>query len=203
MSQQTPKVMLKRSKKARRWRLVVNHDAIAMLTVPHRLSQQVIAKIIGDHSAWIESRVKARRAAIDKARSIYEDHNGLIPFFGEWIDPFGISADFYRKEARKFFSAECVRLAETIGVGFDRIRIADQKSRYGSCSAHKTLSFSWRIIKAPLFVAEYIAAHEVAHLKYMHHKKTFWECVAYLSPKFETAEKWLKENNDFLRFDPC
>jgi predicted metal-dependent hydrolase len=54
------------------------------------------------------------------------------------------------------------------------------------------LSFSWRLILAPPFVLEYLAAHEVAHLGEMNHGPAFWRLVARLDPDFKTARAWLK-----------
>ena len=50
-----------------------------------------------------------------------------------------------------------------------RISVRDQNTRWGSCSSTGTLSFSWRLILAPPFVLDYLAAHEVAHLEEMNH----------------------------------
>ena len=36
------------------------------------------------------------------------------------------------------------------------------------------LNFSWRLILAPPFVLDYLAAHEVAHLVHMNHSDAFW-----------------------------
>jgi predicted metal-dependent hydrolase len=49
-------------------------------------------------------------------------------------------------------------------VTIKRISVRDQSSRWGSCSNARVLSFSWRLILAPPFVLDYLAAHEVAHL---------------------------------------
>ena len=55
-----------------------------------------------------------------------------------------------------------------------RVSIRDQSSRWGSCTSAGSLSFSWRLILAPPFVLDYLAAHEVAHLVEMNHSARFW-----------------------------
>ncbi len=68
-----------------------------------------------------------------------------------------------------------------------RIAVRDQTSRWGSCSTTGVLSFSWRLILAPPFVLDYVAAHEVAHLAEMNHGAGFWALVKKIGPDFEAA----------------
>ena len=70
------------------------------------------------------------------------------------------------------------RAAQSLGVAFRRVSVRDQRSRWGSCSSSGVLSFSWRLILAPPFVLDYLAAHEVAHLVEMNHSRRFWRLVA-------------------------
>ena len=68
--------------------------------------------------------------------------------------------------------------AEALGVKVKRLSIRDQSSRWGSCTSAGSLSFSWRLILAPPYVLDYLAAHEVAHLVEMNHSARFWRVVA-------------------------
>lgn len=91
--------------------------------------------------------------------------------------------------------------ARTLGVRPRRIGLRDQTSRWGSCSASGLLSFSWRLILAPSFVLDYVAAHEVAHLVEMNHGARFWKLVAACVPDFEEAKDWLRqEGTELHRF---
>ena len=58
-----------------------------------------------------------------------------------------------------------------LGVTIKRVSVRDQSSRWGSCSTTGVLSYSWRLILAPPFVLDYLAAHEVAHLVEMNHSR--------------------------------
>jgi hypothetical protein len=53
------------------------------------------------------------------------------------------------------------------------------------------LSYSWRLILAPPFVLEYLAAHEVAHLLEMNHSRRFWRLVDRICPQMGRAKAWL------------
>ena len=96
------------------------------------------------------------------------------------------------EQARRDVDA-CVQVhAARLGVRPKRIAIRDQSSRWGSCSSTRVLSFSWRLILAPAFVLDYVAAHEVAHLSQMNHGPKFWSLVAKTMPEMEAAREWLR-----------
>ncbi len=107
-------------------------------------------------------------------------------------------ATFLKKEAR----AELERLARfharSIKAPINSISMKDTRSRWGSCSAEGNLSFSWRIVMAPPAVVDYLAAHEVAHLKEMNHGPHFWALCKKLCPDMETSKAWLKQHGSLL-----
>src|SRR2546429_157183 len=59
--------------------------------------------------------------------------------------------------------------AARIGRPLTRVGVRDTRSRWGSCSAKGSLSFSWRLVLMPEAVMDYVVAHEVAHLVEMNH----------------------------------
>jgi predicted metal-dependent hydrolase len=101
-------------------------------------------------------------------------------------------ADYLAREARRDLEAAVKRHAAAIGLPARRVTIRDTTSRWGSCSAKGSLNFSWRLIMAPAFVLDYLAAHEVAHLLHMNHSSKFWALTRKLAPQTERAETWLK-----------
>jgi predicted metal-dependent hydrolase len=100
-------------------------------------------------------------------------------------------ADFLKREARRELEVASRRAAEQLGVRIKRVSIRDQHSRWGSCSTTGVLSFSWRLIMAPPYVLDYLAAHEVAHLVEMNHSRAFWRVVARIYPNVAPAKAWL------------
>ena len=88
--------------------------------------------------------------------------------------------------------------ARSLRVRARRISLRDQTTRWGSCSANGLLSFSWRLILAPAYVLDYVAAHEVAHLREMNHGPRFWKLVAESVPRLEEARTWLRQEGSEL-----
>jgi predicted metal-dependent hydrolase len=99
--------------------------------------------------------------------------------------------DFLKREARRDLEAASRRYAQRLGVSVKRVSVRDQVSRWGSCSTTGVLSYSWRLILAPPFVLDYLAAHEVAHLIEMNHSQRFWRLVERLCPAMQRAKTWL------------
>ena len=54
--------------------------------------------------------------------------------------------------------------ARDLGVDIAGVRIVDTRYRWGSCTLNDNVTFNWRLIKAPLFVIDYVIVHELAHL---------------------------------------
>jgi predicted metal-dependent hydrolase len=106
--------------------------------------------------------------------------------------------DFLKREAKRDLEAASRAAADRLGVKVKRVSIRDQASRWGSCSTTGVLSYSWRLILAPAFVLEYLAAHEVAHLVEMNHSPKFWHVVERLCPHIARAKTWLDANGASL-----
>ncbi len=100
--------------------------------------------------------------------------------------------DWLRSEVRKDIAASVEKYAASLACTPKRITIRDQATRWGSCSSSGTLSFSWRLIFAPPFVLDYVAAHEVAHLLEMNHGPRFWRLMRDAVPGMQRARSWLK-----------
>jgi predicted metal-dependent hydrolase len=109
--------------------------------------------------------------------------------------------DWLAEEAHKDLEERVGWHARKLGVRARHITLRDQTTRWGSCSANGLLTFSWRLILAPAYVLDYVAAHEVAHLLEMNHGPRFWKLVARAVPRLEEAKHWLRhEGTDLHRY---
>ena len=104
----------------------------------------------------------------------------------------------FKVVARNALAAASDRYAAQAGCTYTRLTIRDTRSRWGSCSSAGALMYAWRLIMAPPAVLDYVAAHEVAHLREMNHAPAFWAIVARLCPDYENHRRWLRENGDQL-----
>lgn len=99
-----------------------------------------------------------------------------------------------KAEARTRLAERSQAMAERLGKTVKRVSVRDSRTRWGSCAADGSLSFSWRLALAPDDVSTYVVAHEVAHLVVMNHGPKFWRTVEALLPDHGHAKTWLSEN---------
>jgi predicted metal-dependent hydrolase len=97
-------------------------------------------------------------------------------------------------EARARLAESADEMAARLGKSVKRVSVRDSRTRWGSCAADGSLSFSWRLALAPADVSTYVVAHEVAHLVAMNHGPKFWRTVEGLLPDHGHARTWLSEN---------
>lgn len=100
--------------------------------------------------------------------------------------------DWLWNEAGRDLDARVAVHSRKLKLKARRIAVRDQASRWGSCSTTGVLSFSWRLILAPPHILDYVAAHEVAHLKEMNHGPRFWALCRQLDPNMDEARRWLQ-----------
>lgn len=106
--------------------------------------------------------------------------------------------DWLKAQALADLRLASTHYASVMGTSYRRISVRDQKSRWGSCTTDGALSYSWRLVMAPPYVLDYVAAHEVAHLIEMNHGPRFWRLVLTHCKETRRAKDWLKKNGHSL-----
>jgi predicted metal-dependent hydrolase len=99
---------------------------------------------------------------------------------------------WYKQQALPHFAARVDYYAQQLGVPMPRVMLSSANTRWGSCSHKGEIRLSWRLLKAPPHLIDYVVAHEVAHLKEMNHSPAFWQTVATLYPDYIQARKELE-----------
>lgn len=103
-----------------------------------------------------------------------------------------------RHQAECMIPKMVIELAQTFQLTPLRIRVKEQRSRWGSCSSRGSIQINWRLIQAPAKILEYVIIHELAHLTYLNHSSAFWDLVARMMPDYHTHREWLKTNGASL-----
>jgi len=69
------------------------------------------------------------------------------------------------------------------------IRLSNARTQWGVCGADGTIRLSWRLVHLDPALADYVVAHEVAHLVELNHSRRFWSVVASLYPEWRAARE--------------
>src|SRR5688572_6413566 len=177
-------VEVRRSRRARRWRLEVQWGGPARLTVPQWTSGAEVERVLAEKRAWIA-----------------EQRRRQVPRLG--LERLAVSECEARAGARGLVTVLAEEEADRIGVEYERIRIGGQRTLWGSCSARGTLSFNWRLVLAPLEVLDYVIVHELCHLRVPNHSRRFWALVERHRPGWRDERDWLREfGPELLAFRP-
>jgi len=183
----TVPVEVRRSPRARHARILVRSASRLELVVPRRAREGDLDGLLESHRAWIERALarEERRPQIGLDGGHWL-HGSLVPA------PRGDVERWYREQARAAATETATREAARLGVRFERIRIADQRTRWGSCSRVRTLSFSWRLVVAPRSVLDYVVVHELCHLRHHDHSRRFWAALERARPTWRAEAGWLR-----------
>jgi hypothetical protein len=215
----TARVEWRRSPRARRITLRVSpSDGVVVVTLPTRASRTAGMALLVNHLDWVAERIAALPTQVAFTDGALVPVGGVphrirhVPQArgGAWLSESEIHvagapeflsrrlADFLKAEARRRLAVLVVAKAGEVGLTARRLTVKDTSSRWGSCAPDGSLAFSWRLVMAPPFVQDYMAAHEVAHLRYMNHGKEFWVLVDRLTPYTNTAIPWLRKEGPRL-----
>jgi predicted metal-dependent hydrolase len=99
-----------------------------------------------------------------------------------------------QRQARRLFDERCALYAQRLGVRLRRITLSSATTRWGSASADGSIRLHWRLVHFTLPVVDYVVAHELAHLREMHHGPAFWEVVRSVIPDVEHARGALRDS---------
>ena len=82
-----------------------------------------------------------------------------------------------KKAAETYLPPLLSMWAERFGLTYRKVRITGARSRWGSCSAARTISLSCYLMLLPVKLMDYVILHELAHTKEMNHGPRFWELL--------------------------
>jgi len=185
------------------------------VTVPPRTTRADVDAFLTEQRHWIAATVEHQLAGetlgLRRPGVVWRlgEPLALIPRTGARTEERGGALHVPTQDAEaaieRWYRAETRRLAqraierEPMGVDATRLRIADQRSRWGSASARGTISLNWRLLLAPADVFDYVVVHELCHLRELNHSPRFWALVASARPAYREQKRWLARHGAELR----
>lgn len=156
-------------------------DGELLVRVPYRTGDKDVQAFVERHRDWIDKHyaaaVKRQTAAIKLTpQELKALTNGAVAVIPD----------------------RAAHYARLLGVEYGRISVRSQRTRWGSCSSRKNLSFNCLLMLAPPEVLDSVVVHELCHLKEMNHSPRFYALVESVYPEYRRHHAWLKENGQSL-----
>ena len=205
----------------------VERDRSIIVRAPHYLTAEKIDKVVQSKRQWIKEKlnhtqkyplIAENKEFVSGETLMYLGKNYQLLIVDEEIE--GIDFDqrfkisksnqpkanelfkqWYLSQALKKIEPLATKYAKSLGVDYNQFKTSEMKYRWGSCTPANNIIFNWRIIKAPMYVLEYLVAHELVHLMEDNHTPRFWTILSIQVPNFEKAKTWLKQNGQLLEVD--
>jgi len=217
---------IRRSSKRRKLTITVERDRRVVVHAPMTTTEAKIREIVESKRMWIYEKLhhsqKYRelphppgKELVSGESALYLGRHYRIEVVESGLSEMRFSQRFYipashvqnRKavlrqwyiqKAKEKILPRVRQFARQLGVAFNKAKIVDSRYRWGSCTMNNNVNFNWRLIKAPMFVIDYVIVHELAHLLEANHTLRFWNIVRAQTPTMDKAKQWLKDNGQIL-----
>ena len=165
---------LRPSRKARSLRLEIGAEGL-VVTKPWFISGIFMEQFILRQADWIIKNLAKHKNA-EVLPKINKDELVVL-----------------KKRAAKLLIARLEFFNQEYNFKYKIISVRDQKTRWGSCSKQGALNFNYRLALLPEPLLDYVAVHELCHLKEMNHSVRFWNLVARTIPDHKEKRKELEK----------
>lgn len=216
---------VKRSPKRKKLTITVERDRSVVVNAPESTSEKKIQAVIESKRRWIYEKTRhAQKYALSHPPGkelvngesalylgrqyqieVVQNDSEEIRFAQRFLIPVHLSGkrkqilhNWYMDRAKEKILPRVKKFANNLGVEFANAKIVDNRYRWGSCTTRNNINFNWRIIKAPMYVVDYVIVHELAHLLESNHTPRFWNIVRAQSARMDKAKQWLLENGQIL-----
>jgi hypothetical protein len=218
-----------RSQKRKKLTITVERDRTVIVRAPETTSEQTVHRLVDGKRQWIFEKLRhpqkyrerppapgkevvngesAPYLGRDYRIELTDTPSGKVEFDRQFLVPpvhqakrRAVLRDWYIERAEEKILTRVEYHARELGVKFRASRIVDNLYQWGSCTPGDNVHFNWRLIKAPMFVIDYVIIHELAHLLEANHTTVFWSIIRAKTPTMEKAKTWLRENGQLLEED--
>jgi predicted metal-dependent hydrolase len=212
---EAPEWRVRESSRARRMSVRVWRDGAVEVVVPRRTRAEEVASFVGRHRQWIErqrqrstprpeepfppQRVEFAATGESWCCAASSRRGVVVTAAGELVLPAAVEPVRLRALLQRWLATRALvvlepglaRLASEMGVGYSRLQIRRQRTRWGSCSTRGTISLNSCLLFQRPEVVRYLMVHELAHVEHMNHSARFWRHVARFEPGWRELDREL------------
>lgn len=200
----------------RRRTLAITVDASGLrVSAPLRAPWREIEAFLRDKERWILRKLDAW-SRVPRAPVLHGMSGETLPLFGapallevrpgrrhvEQRDgrivlhartrPLELLVAWLKHRALEALAPRTGQYAALLGLPAPRVALSNARTQWGVCTEGGAIRLSWRLVHVEPRLADYVVAHEVAHLVEMNHSRRFWGLLARLYPGFRDARERLE-----------
>ncbi|WP_291258722.1 M48 family metallopeptidase [Fusobacterium sp.] len=202
----------------------INDMGEVLVSAPLNVPNYYIEKVLKEKEEWIRERLELLTKR--KKKIVQYDSGEIFSYLGKRYtieiqhstkeycqlknDKFIIYLKENSFEKRKtlintwicdnfcpFMMELTMNISEKIGYTPEIVKFRDMKTRWGSCnSKNRSITYNYQLYKKSREIIEYVVLHELSHIPYPHHQKSFWDFVEKYMPDWKIRRKLLKESSD-------
>lgn len=202
---------------AKRKKFAISMDPSGMVTVksPKNVPAEVIEKLVAENISWIDEKhgeMEQRKDVlklsdeIGVSRYLYlgkphraEELLGISDFKGDEMKP--LLKKFYIGSAKTVIGERLKHYQRELRVKYKSMEIMDSKTKWGTCSSDRQLTFNYRLVMAPIKAIDYVVVHELCHLDHMNHDRSFWRKVGGIMPDYKEQQEFLSKYGQFMNLE--
>jgi predicted metal-dependent hydrolase len=210
------------SERARRLAVRVLPGGIVEIVVPRGTRPQAVQQFVTRHRSWIDRKVVQYQPELPEPGDGLPDRivfaasgqdfevryieapcaprlshaNGILTVTGESERTVLVRHALQRftmRMAHAAFLPWLQRVSSDSGLGFARLQIRRQRTRWGSCSRNGTISLNACLLFQRPAVVNYLLIHELVHTRHMNHSRRFWAAVQRLEPDWQALDSGLSQ----------
>jgi len=165
------------SDRAKRIRIDIKWNGLVKLIIPNFYDEETGLKFLKEKEGVILKKLEELREKVNN-KSWEEENLKILE---------------HKQRAREKIEKRVKYFAEKYGFQFNKIKVKDNKTNWGSCSQKKNLNFNYRLLFLDDDIFDYVIIHELCHLREMNHSEKFWKEVGKILPDYKERRRKLKK----------
>ena len=194
----------------------VNEHGLSV-AAPMRAPWRDIEGFLQEKAGWILEKLD-KRAAAGKPATIFGESGEILPLHGHQVvlvvspsrravnlagaelhlshpEPHRRGAvrtlllNWLKARALDALTPRVAHYAARVSLPPPPLKLSNARTQWGVCMSSGRIRLSWRLVHLDPELADYVFAHEVAHLVELNHSERFWALVEWLYPHWREARE--------------
>ncbi len=221
-----PDYNVRESKRAGRVTIKVRSWSGLEVVVPVGFDRSEIPEILQSKAGWIIKNLERTRPAEELERpvsiglrllgetwrveyspspgerlSISEQEGNLLSLTGQVKDAAVVAALLNRwlqQRAKGVLVPWLHQLSTELSLPFSRAAVRRQRTKWGSCSAERSINLNRNLLFLPEALARYVLVHELCHGRRLDHSDKFWRLLETFEPNARRTAAKIRDAAEFV-----